>query len=658
MRPMPRCEIRGATLVLPLLLLVPARVFAAERPWIEVKSPHFTVVSNASEKSARKVAWQFEQIRFVFQKLWPWARVSSATPIVVLAVNDESTLRTLAPQYWEVKGGVRPSGVSVTGSDRHYVTLRVDIPTPDVEGINPFMTIYWSYAYLAIESSMGRNLPLWFERGLAELFSNTIVRDKDILVGRPIRWHLERLAQGGRLRLPDLLAVDHKSKYRTDQDDSRVFDAQSWALLHYMVFGDEGRNGPRLNQLAELLRTGKAPDVALRESFGDVKALEDGLTIYVSGRLFRYSRVEVDVDVSAEGFATRPLSVAESAAVRAGVLAAMNRPLEARAFLEEARKADATLARVDEVEGLLLDREDKTEEARAAFARAVERGSNSYYVCYRHAQLTWRANPDRESLVRMEASLDRAITLNPDSADAQAFLADVKVDLDKGEAALGLARRAVALEPRDAGHRLAAARVLDHLGKREEARKEAQTALGLAQDPGERQRAQSFLEFQSRSASQAAAVEELNSLAQACNAGDAGACGKLVPHLEKRCGEGDGEACGFVAWLHESGKGVAVDPAVAATFYQMACDRGERGACVRLASLQARGSGIPKDEAKARVTLEKLCDDGFFEGCTELAMIHGAKGTAKDLSRVKELLKKACAGGEARACQIQSSMTR
>ena len=43
------------------LLAVP--LLAAPTPWIEVKSPHFTVVTNDSEKQARRTAWQFEQIR-------------------------------------------------------------------------------------------------------------------------------------------------------------------------------------------------------------------------------------------------------------------------------------------------------------------------------------------------------------------------------------------------------------------------------------------------------------------------------------------------------------------------------------------------------------------------------------------------------------------
>lgn len=42
--------------------LIPNRVSAADN-WIEVRSPHFTVDTNAGEKEARKIADQFEQIR-------------------------------------------------------------------------------------------------------------------------------------------------------------------------------------------------------------------------------------------------------------------------------------------------------------------------------------------------------------------------------------------------------------------------------------------------------------------------------------------------------------------------------------------------------------------------------------------------------------------
>jgi len=48
-----------------LFFLAPVVANAADN-WIEVRSPHFTVNTNAGEKDARKIADQFEQIRQMF----------------------------------------------------------------------------------------------------------------------------------------------------------------------------------------------------------------------------------------------------------------------------------------------------------------------------------------------------------------------------------------------------------------------------------------------------------------------------------------------------------------------------------------------------------------------------------------------------------------
>jgi tetratricopeptide (TPR) repeat protein len=481
----------GAVAVSVLLAPLPART--ADRPWIEVKSPHFTVVSNASDKSARRTGWEFEQLRAAFQGLWPWARISSATPIVLFALKDEASLRALAPQYWEVEGAARPAGVAIAGPDQYYVGVRVDLPPPDPDGISPLASVYGGYARLSVESSLGHDIPLWFDRGVSELFADTIVRDKDVLVGRAIRPRIESLGAAGRLRMGDLLAADARSKYATSENDARVFDAESWALVHFLTLGNDGANAPRLNRLADLLREGQNQDAAWRDAFGDMKAVEDGFTSYLDRARYVPRSLAPDAAVASEAFPLRRLSAAESAAARAAFLAATNRPDEARSLIDEARKADPALAAADEAEGLLLDREGKGEEAAAAFSRAVDRGSVSYYACYRSAQALWRADADHETLTRMEGRLDRAVKLNFNSAASYALLADVKSQLDGGETALGLARRAVSLEPRNPDHRLVVARVLDRLGRRDEARKEAEAALTLTQDPARRRQAEELL---------------------------------------------------------------------------------------------------------------------------------------------------------------------
>lgn len=82
-----------------------AKAVAPEK-WFEIKSPHFTVWSNADDRNTRKLVWQLEQIRSALTELWPWAKVDLPKPLLVLAPKNEQSMKQLAPRYWEVKDGV------------------------------------------------------------------------------------------------------------------------------------------------------------------------------------------------------------------------------------------------------------------------------------------------------------------------------------------------------------------------------------------------------------------------------------------------------------------------------------------------------------------------------------------------------------------------
>jgi hypothetical protein len=126
---------RHAALVL-CVMIAASPAAAAPPPWIEVKSAHFMVISDAGEKAARKTAWQFEQIRLALLQVWPWAKIDSGDPFVVFAARDENTLRTLGPHYWEGKR-YRPVSFFIHGDDREYIALRIDVSQPDDVGRTP-----------------------------------------------------------------------------------------------------------------------------------------------------------------------------------------------------------------------------------------------------------------------------------------------------------------------------------------------------------------------------------------------------------------------------------------------------------------------------------------------------------------------------------------
>jgi len=122
--------------------------------WIEVRSPHFVVSSNAGEKEARRVADQFEQIRALFHTAFPNLRVDPAEPVLILAAKNENTMKLLLPEDWEVKGHVHPAGLYQQGEDKHYVILRVDS-----EGENPYHALYHEYTHALLHLNF-TGLPL------------------------------------------------------------------------------------------------------------------------------------------------------------------------------------------------------------------------------------------------------------------------------------------------------------------------------------------------------------------------------------------------------------------------------------------------------------------------------------------------------------------
>lgn len=656
---------------------------AAPPPWIEIKSPHFTVVTNAGEKAGRKVAWQFEQIRGATAKIFPFARVDSQEPFVIVAARDEGTLSLLGPQYWERKG-FRPISFSVGARDKQFVALRTDVRENAELDENPYQSAYWSYAAVAFGRSFPVAAPPWLVRGMAELMSSTSVREKELRVGRPIRHNLETIRQRALVPMDEFLNARHGSPWLTGEVQIQTFDAQAWAFVHYLLFADQGVHQAKFSQLASLLLEGIPAEKAVPQALGDVSALYAGMKDYLQRSLMSYSRLDVSVAVKAASFPTRPLAAAEAASIRGEVLVAMGRPLEARAFADEGRKADPTAPGPDEIEGRLQDSENRRPEAQAAFEKAAAAGSKSPWVHYRLAQLLWQQNLGPEALAKIATLLERAKELAPDDADVLSYLADVRVEQQRPADALVLAEQAVQLEPDAFHHRLTHARALWAANRANDARQAARTALNAARTSEERQRAQSYLDFLQRqparpraTASTAAtparpatelrsgAAETGSPASSAAGEGDPyqllarcyekredSACAKAVPFLETECQRQAG-ACTSLGSILEGGLGVKADPIRAANAYERGCAGGDKSACARFAVLQAQGRGVLPDPVKALSTLQALCAEKIQHGCIGWAQLLAQKG---NLAKAKELLNGACNAGTQEGCRILAGL--
>jgi hypothetical protein len=78
-------------------VFVAANLAGGEKPWTEVRSPNFRVLTNASANDGRRTAREFEQIRALFAQGFPKMRLDSGARLTIWAPQDEQSMKSLAP---------------------------------------------------------------------------------------------------------------------------------------------------------------------------------------------------------------------------------------------------------------------------------------------------------------------------------------------------------------------------------------------------------------------------------------------------------------------------------------------------------------------------------------------------------------------------------
>ncbi len=458
-----------------------------QQSWVEVRSPHFIVVSNAGEKQAQKVAVEFEQIRGVFRQAMPFAKEHESPVVEVIAVKDENSLRELLPEFW-AKGHSHPAGVFFQSLNKFFVALRTDVSGP-----SPYETIYHEYFH-SLTTPYFPDVPLWVAEGMAEFYGNTEIVGKEASLGRPSAPLLGELREGHWIPLDVLLKVDHSSPYYNEQSKTNIFYAESWALTHYLMVGDNKAHHKMLNDYLIALSHGSTQEEASQEAFGSLKELQGHLQTYVEQNGFYFFKMKSPPDITDKTFPARVLSPAESVALRGDFFAHRGRPEEGRPLLEEALRLDPKLASAHESMGVVDYFQGDYAGALQSISRAVELDPSNYLTRYLRAHLTVSQNRSSAEPSEVESDLRKSIELAPNFAPAYATLAEFYANQgEKLSEALVLARRAVDFEPGTLSYRLTFANVLLRMDRVEDALAVGQAAQKLAHLPQERAEVQSFL---------------------------------------------------------------------------------------------------------------------------------------------------------------------
>jgi tetratricopeptide (TPR) repeat protein len=468
--------------------VIPICASAADN-WIEVRSPHFTVNTNAGEKEARRIADQFEQIRQMFHSAFGSMRVDPGQPIIIVAAKNENTMKLFLPEEWEVKGHIHHAGLYQPGEDKDYVIMRLDS-----EGENPFHTLYHEYTHALMRLNF-TGLPLWLDEGMAEFFGNSTLGGNESKTGTIDPGHLYLLQQSKLIPIDTLLEVDHQSPYYNENNRASVFYAESWALVHYLMMDRDARQQQLLkNFLAAWQKSGSQAQAA-QEAFGDLKQFGKRIEGYARQRSFMIGVVKSGQETAEKSYTARSVSAGEMTALRGDFFVHHNRLEQAQPVLQEAVQAEPNLAFAHEALGYYHYRQHELSKAEEEIQQALKLGAAGFAPQYFHGVfLLQQGRMDKEAAEDAKKSLEKAVQLNPQFAPGFEGLSQAYARFPElQKEAVNTAIKAVQLDPGQHVYAMNLTYLLMNSGRYAEARTMAQRLLAAARSSGEKEVASNLL---------------------------------------------------------------------------------------------------------------------------------------------------------------------
>ena len=242
---------------------------------VQVRSAHFTVVTDLGAKRGMEVALHCEQMRVAFRLLMNHATTDQPTPLLIFALDGQKEIDDMLG-----RPKTKHPGLFLSGEDRDFILV-------DASG-DARRAVSHEYIHDLLNASPRSSVPTWFEEGFAEYFSTMQVDARETKLGLVPIGELQFLRENGKLmRLWDLFAVRQDSKlYNQNGPTQAIFYAESWLLVHYLFDHHLISHAePFFSRIAR----GQALSIAIQGEFGvSPTQLEANLLEYAKGERFRY----------------------------------------------------------------------------------------------------------------------------------------------------------------------------------------------------------------------------------------------------------------------------------------------------------------------------------------------------------------------------------
>ena len=391
--------------------------------WIRVETAHFTLYSNASERRTLDLGKRLERFRTVLSLFSKKFKVDPPVPTWIYVFKHDASFTPYKLRYNDRPADM--AGVFMAWPDGSFIAMNGD------PGTDPLDIIYHEYVHQFINNNL-HNVPVWFNEGLAECYSTFQTDDKSASIGRMVPNHILFLRENPLIPLRELFAISQKSPDYNEGKRLGVFYAESWALVHYLLW-DRPERRPQLGAFLDRLARGEEPDQAFAASFETTyEKMEQEIRAHVRGARFLFSAVkfsDLHVDTSAR---VAPMKREEALVRLADLIVRVQpeRPAVAEEHYQEALKINPGYAPAFTGLAVLRGRAELYDEAAALFEKALAIDPDDPMTCFHFGRCLTRRVHDRTSvgepgevppdIARARELLGKVIKNRPGFAEAYA----------------------------------------------------------------------------------------------------------------------------------------------------------------------------------------------------------------------------------------------
>ena len=418
--------------------------FAGDAQWVEVRSPNFSVITDAGDKRGRQAALRFEQMRMAFGKLMNKGTVTTPIPLQIIAFRNTKEMRQFVP-LWKGKP-IQLAGLFQGSEDRCFILLDMSVE-------NPWQVVFHEYGHQLLNGNISFRAQPWFDEGFAEFFSTIQVSDKKVDVGKGSDYDSAMLAQNRLMKVTDLFQVQQQSSTYNETGDRRsMFYAESWLVVHYIY---DNHLIPKLvTYFDQVMNQNKPVDQAIQQAFGMSPAeFDKALQKYFDSNRLIYYPVPMPEGFDGSSYTVKPVQSLDVRAVFADLH--LHSPdysdtgmQEFQEILKQQPDNQAALRGL----GYGYLRKRDFQKADEFFGKAAQADSNDPRVLYYSAVLAQQEgglSSDPEHLAKVQKQLEKAITLDPDFADSYSVLAFILMSEGKPDDAMPRMIKAISLNPRN-----------------------------------------------------------------------------------------------------------------------------------------------------------------------------------------------------------------